>query len=175
MPWIRCIKATNEIDQTCSGDSVPPDTAEYRFVGPLTTAEVEVYHTLRRQWTDDGREGIGVIHDPADDTIKLAEDNRPTLRVEADKTEMLANGVDEVTLTISVLKADGSVNTNFNGTRKDKIPRWFFGDGPRWVSLSFTNGVATKKFKVTESGDYRIRNNARFKVETPLTIEAYED
>jgi hypothetical protein len=176
MAWVRIRKTSLTLDQTSSGlpgRPIPPETSEHRFL-EVDPAGLEAIESLVAQGQAEGR-GEGLLAVQCDGaTFALKPDVRPTLRIVPDKTAMIADGVDAVILTITLLRSDGQPNTGFSGVRRDKIPGGFLGGEPRHVQLIFTNGIATKVFRTTQSGEYEVRSNPTFRVETGFTISAYE-
>lgn len=103
----------------------------------------------------------------ADGTIGVPVDARPVLSMVPDKTEFAADGVDSCTVTVSLLRANGTVNTGFNGSR---IFRLVSGD---YWRLNFVAGVATKTLRTTVSQRIEQRSVEEFRLVEPLSVIAY--
>jgi hypothetical protein len=135
----------------------------------VAQAVVDAFEAARSQMMADGRDPFPTWSGTA---VEIPADGRPFFSVASDKSEIAADGIDAATLTFTKLLAGGTTQTGFNATVKAKIP---FGEGRfRNLSLSFTSGVATKAFRTTESGTYTLRSTSQFRLQAPLTVEAYE-
>ncbi len=150
-----------EVTGRVSGPKIQPSAtlvlADDTMLAQLRDLEAQIYasgRTARVQY-DKG-------------ALSLPPDSRPFLRIASDKPEIAADGVDAATITFSVLRQDGNVNTNFNGTRTFEV---FEG---RYLRLVFASGVATKRFKTLNSGLYGIRSTDTYRLESPFSLIAYE-
>jgi len=123
------------------------------------------YRTLEKQLLDAEQPGRVLYNNGR---FSLPVDGRPRLSATSDKATIAADGVDTATITISVLRADGTVNTGFTAVRMFE-----FRSGRFW-RLSFQNGVATKTFATRTSGRFSIETTPEYRLREPLHIIAYE-
>lgn len=139
-------------------------------VGPAGYIEAT---DLQRQQLRAAYEAMAATSQPgrptyaADGTIGVPVDARPVLSMVANKTEFAADGVDSCTVTVSLLRANGSVNTAFNGSRTFRLV-----SGDYW-RLNFSAGVATKTLRTTVSQRIEQRSVDEFRLVEPLVVIAY--
>jgi len=173
MAVIAVHTSNNRISSIRPNDTVAdPDTAEFFYI-VLNDTELADLVDLHTQAKANGRPPSAVILWDGNAFV-LAPDNRPFVDITSDlsEIEMAADGSVAVpaTLTIQVLKTDGSNNTTFSGTRTGRI----FG---RFMKFSFTNGLATKVYiprTTSDQGVRRLESNAAIKIKTPAEIKVVE-
>lgn len=97
-------------------------------------------------------------------------DPRPTIRFTPLVIEVEKDTPD-VSMTISLLRADGTVNTNFNDTRLMRIAT---SDRERKLQLSFSSGVAQVNIPTGKSYELRLDYGEDWKAEAPFMISVYD-
>ena len=165
--WLRVRKSDDRVKgwhRSGKATEIPADTVEVRHV-EATSADLEEYDTLQQQSVASGRDGT-VLY-PEAGSLELPVDDRVFARIETDKAEIDADGVDYATLTFSKLNPNATVDTTFNTTRKMELY-------DRLLKLVFVDGVATKQFKTLDSGTYVIESTTKLRLENPVSIDAVE-
>lgn len=152
--WVRSPKAV----------ALPAAPAGRTFV-EAAEADIEQYETMSRTLRAQRRSARVKWVSGA---LTLPADARQRVRVVADKASVRADGTDMVTLTISALRADGTVRTGLNRSVQ------FETLGGRVLQLDFVSGVATKTIPMPASGRFRIQSNDAIDVEAEVEITAVE-
>ncbi len=166
--WLVVDKVTDRvIGYTRSGKAIapPPDNVNHRHVG-VNESEFATYQFLTEQARQEQRDEE-ISHNVGTGAVTLAADTRPIFEVIADKVEIVADGIDEVTLTITKKLLGGSTHIGFNTNIKTRLFE-------RLVRLTFVNGIAIKTFKTTVGDTYRLDSNPRYKLIDSIEIDAVE-
>jgi len=130
-----------------------------------TDEQISEYEALSRQVRAERR---SVRVRSVGGALSLPADTRQRVRIEVDKTSVLADNTETVTLTVTALKADGTVRNAL--TRSVDFETM----GGRVIRLDFVNGVATRQIRMPASGRWRIQSNDDIAVETDVEIVAAE-
>jgi len=158
-------KATNEIvGYQSGGATIPPDTDERQHL----EADDAMMALWRSTKTAMKVAAQGGAPQWSGTTIIRPADTRPYLRIESDKAEIAADGIDSTTVTVTVLNDDGTTKTGFDADRL------FTTESGRVWKLSFTRGVATKVFRTKTSGTFDVVNTMDFRLEKPFMVTAFE-
>lgn len=172
--WLVLDAVTDEVlawQRSSRSTSLPGNTAEKKYIDATGTPLISDYgaaqSTLSAMGIDERPKWNGTA-------VVLPADRRRTLSIviaqEIDSVEgayvIDADGIDELSMTITVKKFDGTDAPLFDGL---KIIPFVGENGIRRVRANFTNGNATKAFKANRSGEWRLESG-RFRVLTPLTI-----
>ena len=160
--FLKVEVSTNKIVGTQRGPELIVAPVGRRHI-ERTDAEMDTYHALYNEMRVDGRSSALV---EIAGIVSIEADTRPYVDVSVDKTEIDADGVDIVTLTVQILAPDGTPTTAFNGNFKALL----FGEF--WVRLNFTNGVAVKPLSTVRSGVYELKSTNDYKVKTSVVVEA---
>lgn len=134
----------------------PADTADWRFV-QATDEQWRAYEAALKENRQDNYEPKLRL---TKDGIAVVPDARPVLRIEADKTEIAADGRDAATLTFTRL--DG---------RSDEMQIALFG---RLWRLIFVDAACQKSFATQQSGEYVALSTRDVKLEAPVKILAFD-
>lgn len=160
MSWFAIRRSDNRVlGWVRSSGATPATTAEILYVDQNFDAGLALYNQLENEMLAEGRE-VAIFRSGS--TLVKAPDTRPVVSIVADKTVVLADGVDFVTLTVT--RTD---NGSFNGS-----PRVEFAG--KLLQFQFTNSVATKQVRARQSGVYTFQSNPRFRVTDPISIEFVE-
>lgn len=158
MPLFLQVKK-NEVVAYVTAKAAP---AGYIEASDLQRQQLRAAYDAMAATSQPGRPTYG-----ADGTIGVPVDARPVLSMVADKAEFAADGVDSCTVTVSLLRANGSVNTAFNGSLTFRLV-----SGDYW-RLNFVAGVATKTLRTTVSQRIEQRSVEEFRLVEPLSVIAY--
>ena len=105
------------------------------------------------------------------DVIEIP-DPRPTVRFTPLLVELEVGDPAE-TITCALLKSDGTVQTNFNGSRIITVSFAHGDRGTRRVKFSFTAGVATVQVPTGRSFSLILDKGDEWIAEAPLVIHVY--
>lgn len=167
MKWLEIIEATGQI---CGEGSNPraaklPTPKPGRLVVEATDADVETYRAFDHACFTDQRPDRPLYQNGA---VVLPDDPRPRFRIAADKATVRADGTDTVILTVTALRADGTVRAAFDQSVVYELP------GGRLLGLDFVDGIATKAIKMPQSGRFRLGSTKLAKIETAIDLTAVE-
>lgn len=163
--WIIIDKSTMAVtgwQRSSKASSVPDDTSETLF-REVTDAQLKDLSDKQAQMREAGRSDSVVVQNGE---LVIPEDTRPLFRVTPNATEV--DIATPVTLTIEALNSDGSLRAGLNTTLN-----WRTLNG-RVFKLTFVNGVATKDIVMNASGDWHIKSEAGYRVESEVVITGVE-
>lgn len=164
--------------------SAPAEGQEYMIVPlasagqtavPVTAAQLDAVFSAEKTLSDNGRGRSELQYDAVGRAPVIPVDARPLfdvtvdvahrLRGNAHAGRLVADGVDELTLTFQAL--DGSELPDPTYEETITIPLL----GESRVELSFTAGVATQAISAETSENFTVSTNRLYRVMTPVTID----
>lgn len=160
--WLTVRKADNVIKgyTRSSKGTVPPDTLDRKYIS-VSDAQLESFFEAQKQSRQTRRSQEEITWDG--NAAVLPTDSRVYLEIIPSKTELDADGIDTITLTINKLIANGNIDSTFTATRKLDIIN-------RRIRLSFVGGTATKILRTRSSEPIEIQSNSNVRLKNDVTI-----
>lgn len=162
--WFQVDAATGAVHGwgRSSGDTLP-DAPDGALIVATTDDQIAQYTAMANTAQ------LAALDAPvtlANGQLVAPVDHRLFVRVAADKA-VVQRG-DSVTVTVTALNPDASVNTGFNQTVYYGLP-----DG-RIYAYPFVSGVASRAISAPQSGRFRLQSTAEVRFESPVDILVVE-